>query len=527
MPSKKWTYETCKHAASEFSTLKDFRSKYPSAYNVAKKNGWVSEYSWLKVCNNHGYWTYEKCFEEARKYSTVSEFADKSGSAHFRAKEKGWIKDYNWFVDGKALSAQKRTIWTYDTCFELAKQCHKKSEMKERNHRAYNVARKNGWFSDYTWFLDDDVIRHQKRPSRVKWPYERCKELALQFSTLVEFRKAYPSVCTVSKRNGWLDDFDWLDRSGNIYTSKIDNVYAYFFHELNSVYVGRTVEPSSRDISHNTNEKSTVFRFAVENNVPVPKMIILESGLTITEGLDKEDFYRNKYQEEGWNVLNVAKTGRKSGSLGGLGSGKWNYKTCRNEAQKYRTLKEFRKKSPAAYNVVCKHGWQNDYGWLQVKSHKPGFWTYEKCFDEAKKYSSRKQFQVGSGAAYDKALKAKWLDDYTWFAPSATEFRWDYQKCYDEAKKYKTLAQFIKKSGGAYNVARKNGWLKQFDWLVKKDISKKAVLQFSLDGKFIARYNGVREASRANGFSNACISMCCNGKLNSHKGFIWRYEANE
>lgn len=528
MPSKKWTYETCWKAATEFTTLKDFRSKYPSACNVASTNGWIKEYTWMKVCNNHGYWDYDKCYEEAKKYATITDFAKGCGSAHFRAKENGWIKDYTWFVDGKQLSAQKRTKWDYDACYELAKQCVKKSEMKDKNIRAYQVALKNGWFPEYTWFLSEETIRHQKRPSRVKWPYEKCKELALQYSTLAEFQKAYPSVYTVSKRNGWIDDFDWLGRSGNIYTSKIDNVYAYFFNEFNSVYVGRTVEPSSRDIGHNTSEKSTVFRFASENNTAIPKMMILESGLTIMEGLDREDYYRNKYQSEGWNVLNIAKTGMKSGSLGGLGSGKWNYKSCYKEAQKYKTLKEFRKKSPAAYNVVCKNGWQDDYVWLKTVAHKPNYWTYERCYKEAQLYETRTQFQKGSGSAYDKALKENWLDDYVWFAPSATEFRWDYDKCYAEAKKYTKLADFIKNGGGAYNVSRKNKWVKDYTWLIKKDISRKTVLQFSLDGEFIAKYSGVREACRLNGFkSNSGISQCCNGKLNSYQGFIWKYEEKQ
>ena len=152
MPSKKWTYETCMQAASEFTTLKDFRKRYPSACNVASKKGWIREYTWLKVYNNHGYWDYDKCFVEAEKYATISEFANGCGSAHYRAKEKGWIKVYTWFIDGKKLSAQERTIWTYEACYKLAKQCNKKSEMKNKNIRAYQVALKNDWFSDYTWF---------------------------------------------------------------------------------------------------------------------------------------------------------------------------------------------------------------------------------------------------------------------------------------------------------------------------------------------------------------------------------------
>ena len=101
------------------------------------------------------------------------------------------------------------------------------------------------------------------------------------------------------------------------------------------------------------------------------------------------------------------------------------------------------------------------------------------------------------------------------------------EKCYTEARKYTKLSDFIKNSGGAYNASRRNKWLKDFTWLSKKDISQKVVLQFSLDGEFIAKYNGVREACRINGFkTNSVISQCCNGKQNSHQGYIWKYEDN-
>ena len=524
-----WTYDTCKSAASEFTTVKDFRLEYHMAYTTACRNGWLNDYDWLEKGRNRGYWTYEKCYEEARKYSSISEFTNGCGSAHFRAMKNGWIKDYDWFVDGKTLSAQKRTIWTYEACYKLAKQCCKKSELKAMNNRAYNVARKNGWFADYTWFLSDEEIRHQKKPSRVKWSYEVCRELASQYNTLSEFAKKYPSAYTVANRNGWMDDFDWLEKASGIYKTKItDNVYAYLFNEFKYVYVGRTINPSRRDIEHNTSEKSAVFRFASENNVLVPKMVILESGLTIIEGLDREDFYCKKYQSEGWNLLNIAKTGKKSGSIGSLCNGKWNYDSCYKEAQKYHTLKDFREKSPGAYSAALREGWNNKYTWLETVGHKPGYWTYDRCYEEAKKYEARKQFQVGSRSAYDNALKNKWLDDYVWLAPSSSELKWTYERCYEKAKKYTKQSEFRKHAGRAEQVARKNGWLKDFVWFEKKGISKqKPVLQYSLEGEFIARYNGLREAQRINGFkSKTSVLKCCNGELKKAYGFIWRYEEN-
>lgn len=54
----------------------------------------------------------------------------------------------------------------------------------------------------------------------------------------------------------------------------------------------------------------------------------------------------------------------------------------------------------------------------------------------------------------------------------------------------------------------------------------KVVLQFSLDGQFIAEYPSTREASRQTGINQSNISACCRGikKRSIVGGFIWRYK---
>ena len=320
-----------------------------------------------------------------------------------------------------------------------------------------------------------------------------------------------------------MDDFVWLKRSENIYTSRRDNVYAYLFIEQKSIYIGRTVNLQERDTSHRTSNKSAVFKFATKCNVTVPEMTILESNITIIEGLEKEDYYCNKFKEDGWNLLNVAKTGIKSGSVGALGSGKWTYNKCYEQAKKYTTLKDFRNKDATAYNKARNNDWLKDYTWLISTIHKP--WTYDECYEEAKKYERRIDFQRESGSAYTKALTNGWIDDYLWFKESVTKLKWTYDKCYEEAKKYTTLKDFINSDNStAYHKALNNDWLKDYTWLDKKDISQKKVAQYTLSGEFITQYNGVREACRINGLkSNSGISQCCNGKLQSHKGYKWQY----
>lgn len=47
--------------------------------------------------------------------------------------------------------------------------------------------------------------------------------------------------------------------------------------------------------------------------------------------------------------------------------------------------------------------------------------------------------------------------------------------------------------------------------------------QFSKEGKFIATYKSVREASRITGLQSGAIGLCCNGKLKTVGGYVWRH----
>lgn len=59
---------------------------------------------------------------------------------------------------------------------------------------------------------------------------------------------------------------------------------------------------------------------------------------------------------------------------------------------------------------------------------------------------------------------------------------------------------------------------------IRKRVEKqsKPVYQYTLDGVLVHVWHSVKEAGR-NGFSQGCISMCCNGKRKFHKGFLWSY----
>ena len=55
--------------------------------------------------------------------------------------------------------------------------------------------------------------------------------------------------------------------------------------------------------------------------------------------------------------------------------------------------------------------------------------------------------------------------------------------------------------------------------------SSKKVLQFDLYGNFIREWPSTSEAQRSGcGYYSSGISLCCQGKQKTHKGFIWKYK---
>lgn len=57
----------------------------------------------------------------------------------------------------------------------------------------------------------------------------------------------------------------------------------------------------------------------------------------------------------------------------------------------------------------------------------------------------------------------------------------------------------------------------------KDNFSSKSVCQYSLDGKFIRKWNCIMDVQRELGFSNGNISNCCLGKQKTSYGYIWKH----
>ena len=208
--------------------------------------------------------------------------------------------------------------------------------------------------------------------------------------------------------------------------------------------------------------------------------------------------------------------------------GYWTYERCFEEAKKYKTRMDFKNGSPRAYSLSAKNKWLDDYNWFELIQRPNGYWTKKRCFEEASKYSLMKDFSKQSPSAHSKASKEGWLRDYTWLGLTGKpKGFWNiFQNCYNEAKKYTTLRDFEKGCPSAIKPCRKNGWLKSFTWLESKqrkpgswnyDSCYSAAKECKTLAEFYTKYAGAYDKAMSNSWIIDYTWL--------EKSFRWTYEA--
>lgn len=94
--------------------------------------------------------------------------------------------------------------------------------------------------------------------------------------------------------------------------------------------------------------------------------------------------------------------------------GYWkNRENMMEEAKKYSTKEEFQKCNLYAFLAAHKYGYIDEMDWLvKQKQHKNGYWNYKHIEEEALKYKTKTEFSKGNATAYRAALKLGIIDDF-------------------------------------------------------------------------------------------------------------------
>lgn len=202
--------------------------------------------------------------------------------------------------------------------------------------------------------------------------------------------------------------------------------------------------------------------------------------------------------------------------------GYWTKERCANEALEYETRTAFQKGAQGAYLAARKNKWLNDIcGHMKCIKKPDGYWTKERCHEQALNYEVREAFRIGSKGAYDAALRHGWLDEIC--SHMETPFVWTFDKCAEEALQHNSKTLFKNSAGGAYRAARKNGWLDKicghmetpFVWT--KELILEEAIKYTSKTDFKQQSSGAYMAAKKLG----CFDECCALML---ERFTWTRE---
>ena len=235
--------------------------------------------------------------------------------------------------------------WSKEKCKKEALKYNTRCEFSKKQVGAYLKSQRNGWL--------DEICSHMigvKKP-RNYWTKEKCKEEALKYKYRSEFQKKSGTAYILCRTNNWLDEFcSHMELIGDLYNRCI---YSYEFSDK-YVYIGLTFNLNKRDEERKYKKNDCVTKHIINTGLK-PILIQLTDYIGVEEAAIKEGEYKEKYIKDGWNILNIAKTG-------GIGGGhrKWTKEKCQEEALKHNTKKEFREKNSKAYNASYDHKWINE-----------------------------------------------------------------------------------------------------------------------------------------------------------------------
>lgn len=112
--TKHWTFDRCQEEALKYETKSAFERGTRGAYNAARKKDWLDQICghMLDVYKPRGHWTFERCQAEALKYETRKSFELGTISAYQTARRNGWLDQIcTHMVDGSPSDGNCFYLW--------------------------------------------------------------------------------------------------------------------------------------------------------------------------------------------------------------------------------------------------------------------------------------------------------------------------------------------------------------------------------------------------------------------------------
>ena len=403
---KKWTKERCLSTLQGCSSLAEFKTCFPGAYNSCQANKWMDDVYQIYPET----YTLAEIRKEAAKYQYRQDFWRYSRDAYNSALKQRVLGKVCSEIGLKMKSVAVEDF-SYDNLnvpkqeFEELKSIAQKYQTKN----AFKKGDKTAYKKACRLQVLQAICSHMKKPKI--WTTEECATIALKYSQRSDFRKFDKKAYDAARDHGWLDIIcAHMPKSApqKIWTKAECATIAKRYNERNKF------RKSRQNAYHAARVHGWLDEICSHMPKPTPPRT-------------------------------------------------WTKEECAARAKKYNKRSEMIKCDSNAYNAARKHGWLDEIctHMTNNKHVERFYWTKEHCQERALLYGHRTDFKNGDGSAYATAVRNGWLNEICAHMTKPTpKVRWTKEECHKVALKYKTALEFRKQERSVYATARQKGWLK-------------------------------------------------------------------
>lgn len=207
-----WTKDRIEAEAAKYTTVKDFRTKSPNAYNAATRYGLTEDVT--STLRGRKIWTPEKVMAEAAKHTTLKDFRTKSKKAYSAANRLGCLHDVTKYLAGGGYTITskptRKRMWTDDKIKAEAAKYDNRQDFRAGNIKAYDAALRYG--------LINDLFKSRR------FNTESFLEIALAHGTIIGLMQANQSAYRYAQKHkalrpyldllkqGWIVEDIWQDK---------------------------------------------------------------------------------------------------------------------------------------------------------------------------------------------------------------------------------------------------------------------------------------------------------------------------
>ena len=207
--------------------------------------------------------------------------------------------------------------------------------------------------------------------------------------------------------------------------------------------------------------------------------------------------------------------------------GYWTLERLQADALRFQTRGAWQKCSPTAYQAANKRGVLEGCCGHMVDGKKPdGHWTLERCKEDALRFETKSAWAQGSSSAY-RAARIKGFFEACcahMVGPRKPAGYWTLERCKEDALRFETKSAWVAGSSAVYSAAHKQGFLEECFghmaelqkphgyWTLER--CKEDALRFETRSDWQKGSRGAYQAAHAKGF----LEECC-GHMTSPDGY--------